>query len=138
MLMSVKPGMVFTSLTTRLMSGRRKKSTRAIASQPSARNANRDMSWTRATTARGRSAELCRECIERSDVGDRDRPEARDRQAGIAQQPLRRILVHGGGRAEDARADERHAGKLRHALHRAVFTERTVQHRKDDIDRRGI
>src|SRR5262249_4810254 len=54
MLMLVKPGIVFTSFTTTLMSGRRKKSTRAMASQPSARNARTERSCTRLTNASGR------------------------------------------------------------------------------------
>src|SRR5258708_14896940 len=56
MLMLVKPGIVFTSFTTTLMSGRRKKSTRAMPSQPSARNARTESPCTRLTNASGRSA----------------------------------------------------------------------------------
>ena len=56
------------------------------------------------------------------------------RQAARGKQRLHRGLVHAGGRGEHAGAHVGHGGQFQQALHRAVFAERSVQHREHDVE----
>jgi hypothetical protein len=59
------------------------------------------------------------------------------RQAGGGEEALHRILVHGGGGAEDTGADVGDVGKFEEALNGAVLAEGSVQDGEDDVELRG-
>jgi hypothetical protein len=66
---------------------------------------------------------------------DGEDDEVRHPQAGVTEDGLAGVLVHGQGRPEDARADVRQAEHLAQALHGAVLAEGPVQHREHDVER---
>ena len=58
----------------------------------------------------------------------------RDGQSRGEKQPLHRVLVHAGRRAQNAGADVGDVRQLKQPLNRAVFAKRPVQHREDDVE----
>ena len=58
-------------------------------------------------------------------------------QAGGGEEALHGVLVHGGGGAENARADVGDVGQLEEALDGSVLAEGAVQHGEDDVERGG-
>ena len=58
-------------------------------------------------------------------------------QAGGGEETLHGVLVHGGGGAENARADVGDVGQLEEALDGSVLAEGAVQHGEDDVERGG-